>query len=148
MAGFYWSADRSQQMLLPPSVAEFLDEDHPVWLVLDLVDLIDLSGFHDAYVDGGAGRPAYDPAVMLGLLVWGYTHGMRASRKIAKACREDLAFMVICGGLRPDHRTIARFRQVHENALADVFYEVLRVCYECGMLQLGTIESPWVCRRL
>jgi transposase len=120
-------------------VEEFLGEDHPVWLVLDLVDVIDLSGFHGVYVDGGAGRPAYDPAVMLGLLVWGYTHGMRSSRKIARACREDLAFMVICGGLRPDHRTIARFRQVHEGALADVFYEVLRVCYECGLLQLGTI---------
>lgn len=126
-------------MLFPPSVEDFLDEGHPVWLVLDLVDVIDLSGFHDAYVDGGAGRPAYDPAVMLGLLVWGYTHGMRSSRKIERACREDLAFMVICGGLRPDHRTIARFRQIHEDALRDVFYEILRVCYECGLLQLGTI---------
>jgi transposase len=139
VAGFYWSADRSQQMLFPPCVEDFLDGDHPVWFVLDLVDVIDLSGFHVEYVDGGVGRPAYDPAVMLGLLVWGYAHGLRSSRKIARACREDLAFMVICGGLRPDHRTIARFRQVHENALREVFYDVLRVCHECGLLQLGTI---------
>ena len=139
MAFRYESADRSQMFLLPPAMADWLAEDHLVWFVLDVVDLVDTSGFHDVYPNDGAGRPAYDPEVMLALLVYAYSIGVRSSRQIEKLCVSDVAFMVICGGLRPDHRTIARFRAVHEQAFHGAFYEILRLCAEAGLVTLGTI---------
>jgi transposase len=139
MARFYRSADRAQQFLLPPAVSDWLPKDHLVWFVLDVVDMIDMSGFHVRHPNDGAGRPAYEPETMLALLVYGYCTGIRSSRKIAAACTADLAFMVICGGISPEHRSVARFRQVHEAALKDAFADVLELCWRAGLVELGTI---------
>src|SRR4051794_3313198 len=120
-------AQRDQPFLLPPDMREWLPEDDLVWLVLDAVEQIDLTAFTGAYRGDGQGRPAYDPALMVALLLFAYCHGVRSSREIERRCVRDVAFRVIAGGHRPDHATIARFRERHEAALETVFTEVLRL---------------------
>jgi hypothetical protein len=110
--GFHFvSADRGQQFLLPPDMAEWLPEDHLVWFVIDVVDQIDLDRFRRSYRSDGHGRPAYDPAMMVALLLYAYCGGVRSSRVIERRCVEDIAYRVLAGNHRPDHVTIARFRQ-------------------------------------
>ncbi|MDP3714327.1 MAG: transposase [Mycobacteriales bacterium] len=118
---------------------DWLPADDLVWLVLDAVEQCDLSAFTAAYRSDGQGRPAYDPALMVALLLFAYCHGVRSSREIERRCQRDVAFRVIGGGHRPDHATIARFRERHEAALATVFTEVLRLCAEAGMLRLALL---------
>jgi transposase len=89
------------------------------------------------YREDGQGRPAFDPAMMVALLLYGCCHGVRSSREIERRCVRDVAFRVIAGGHRPDHATIARFRARHERALERVFTEVLRLCAQAGLVQLG-----------
>jgi len=110
--------DRDQELLLPPSLREWLAEDHLAWFVLDAVDAIDLGAFYGEYRDDGWGRAAFDPKMMVALLLYAYAVGERSSRRIERRCREDVAFRVICANRVPDHATIARFRVRHEQALA------------------------------
>ena len=124
--------DRDQQFLLPVDMREWLPDDDLVWLVLDAVEHSDLSAFRAAYRADGQGRPAFDPALMVALLLYGYCQGVRSSRELERRCGRDVAFRVITGGHRPDHATIARFRARHETALEVVFTEVLRLCAEAG----------------
>ena len=139
MAKTYVRFDRGQPFLLPPSLQEWLPEDHLVWTVIELVDELDTAEFHRAYATGGAGRPAFDPDMMLGLLLYSYCMGERSSRQIERLCSVDVAYRVVCANLQPDHSTIARFRAAHEQALADVFAQVLAVCGRAGMVQVGTV---------
>jgi transposase len=115
------ACDREQALLLPPSLREWLPEDHLVWLALEAVGELDLAAFFAAYRDDGHGRAALDPAMMVALLVYAYAIGVRSSRAIERRCREDIAFRVITANQAPDHATIARFRVRHEVALGDVF---------------------------
>jgi transposase len=124
--------DREQELLLPPSLREWLSEDHLAWFVLDAVDEIDLSAFCGAYREDGWGRAAFEPAMMVALLLYGYAVGERSSRAIERRCREDVAFRVITGNRIPDHATIARFRVRHEQALAATFTQVLALCGRPG----------------
>jgi transposase len=117
----FLSCDREQELLLPPSLREWLPSEHLAWFVIDLVDEFDLSAFYAAYRADGHGRAAHEPAMMLALLVYAYAIGERSSRRIEQRCVEDVAFRVIAANQRPDHATIARFRQRHEVALGDVF---------------------------
>jgi len=133
--------DRDQELLLPPSLREWLPEDHLAWFLIDAVAEIDLSAFLAEYREDGWGRPAFDPEVMVALLLYAYAVGERSSRAIERRCREDVAFRVITANACPDHATIARFRQRHERALAGVFTEVLRLCAEAGLLSLGWSRS-------
>jgi transposase len=128
--------DRDQQFLLPVDMRDWLPDDDLVWLVLEAVEHSDLSAFRAAYRADGQGRPAFDPALMVALLLYGYCQGVRSSRELERRCVRDVAFRVITGGHRPDHATIARFRARHESALATVFTEVLRLCAEAGMVNL------------
>lgn len=131
--------DRDQQFLLPPDMREWLPEDDLVWLVIDAVGEIDLSAFRAVYRDDGQGRPAFDPAMMVGLLLFAYCHGVRSSREVERRCGRDVAFRVLAGGHRPDHATIARFRARHEAALEGVFTEVLRLCAQAGLVSLALL---------
>src|SRR4051812_23931981 len=131
--------DRDQQFLLAPDMREWLPEDDLVWLVLDAIDQTDLSAFYAAYRTDGQGRPAFDPAMMTALLLYGYCHGVRSSRELERRCVRDVAFRVITGGHRPDHATIARFRARHEAALETLFTEVLRLCAQAGMVNLALL---------
>src|SRR5215210_3886141 len=122
------ACDREQELLLPPSLRDWLPADHLAWFVLDAVDALDLAPFFAAYRADGWGRAAHDPAMMVALTVYAYAVGERSSRAIEKRCREDVAFRVIAANLAPDHATIARFRVRHQDALADLFDQVLSLC--------------------
>lgn len=131
--------DREQLMLLPPSLADWLDEDHLAWFVLDAVDQLDLSEFFAVRRADGWGRAAYHPQMMVSLLVYAYCVGQLSSRQIEKACRTDVAFRVICANHVPDHTTICRFRADHEAALKGLFVQVLALCAQAGLAEVGTV---------
>ncbi len=139
MAHHYKAPRRNQLFLLPPSIADWLPEDHLVWFVLDVVAMVDVSAFHARHRNDGPGRPAYDPEMMLALLVYAYCRGLRSSRRIEAACRTDLAFRAICADVVPDHIAIARFRAAHTEAIRSVFIDVLSLCERAGLASLGTI---------
>jgi transposase len=131
--------DREQELLLPPSLREWLAEDHLAWFVLDAVGVIDLGVFYADYRGDGWGRAAHEPAMMVALLLYAYAVGERSSRAIERRCREDVAFRVICANRVPDHATIARFRVRHEQALAGTFTEVLALCARAGLVSVGVV---------
>ena len=133
------SCDRGQVLLLPPSLTDWLPEDHLVWSVLGAVEHMNLDRFYGAYRANGQGRAAYDPQMMTALLLYSYCVGVRSSRQIERACRGDVAFKVICSMLVPDHSTIAEFRRRHEAAVGELFVEVLALCAEAGLVMLGEI---------
>ena len=110
-----------------------------MWFVLDVVSMVDLTAFHARHPNDGAGRAAYDPEMMLALLLYAYCRGLRSSRRIEAACRSDLAFRAICAELVPDHIAVARFRADHTEAIRAVFIDVLELCAKAGLASLGTI---------
>jgi transposase len=131
--------DREQVLLMPPSLREWLPEDHLAWTILGSVDEMDLSAFYAAYRADGHGRPAYAPAMMVALLLYAYARGNRSARAIERACIEDVAYRVIAANRVPDHSTIAEFRVRHEAALADLFGEVLGLCKQAGLVKVGVV---------
>jgi transposase len=133
------TAERDQQFLLPPDMREWLPADHLVWTILDAVEVMNLEVFRSAYRDDGNGRPAFDPALMVALLLYGYCHGERSSRQLERRCVEDVAYRVIAGGHCPDHATIARFVLRHQAGLAHVFSEVVRLLAAEGLVRLGRL---------
>jgi transposase len=133
------TADREQLMLMPPSVADWLPEDHLAWFVLDVVAELDLAEFRAGYRVDGRGGAAYDPEMMLGLLIYAYCVGERSSRRIERRLVEDVAFRVVAANQRPDHATIARFRAGHQGAIAGLFGQVLGLCARAGLLRPGLI---------
>lgn len=139
MAHSYRPVIRTQEFLLPPSMADWLPADHLVWFVLDVVSQLDTRRFHVGRKRGGAGRQGYDPDMLLGLLMYAYCVGERSSRRIERLCIDHVAFRVACGDDRPDHTTIARFRAEHEEAFIEVFAQVLRLCASRGMVKVGSI---------
>src|SRR5918993_5594919 len=139
MAQTFVACDREQELLLPPSLRDWLPEGHLAWFVIDAVAAFDLSEFYAAYRADGHGRPAHDPAMMVALLLYGYAIGERSSRRLERRCVEDVAMRVICANQAPDHTTIARFRQRHETALAELFGEVLALCADAGLVRVGVI---------
>jgi transposase len=139
MAQNFIVCDRDQELLLPASLREWLPEDHLAWFVIDAVAQFDLGAFYAAYRADGHGRAAHDPAMMVALLLYAYAIGERSSRRIERRCVEDVATRVICANRAPDPTTIARFRQRLETALAGLFGEVLILCAEAGLVEVGVI---------
>jgi transposase len=139
MAQRFIAADREQVLLMPPSLREWLPAEHLAWCVLDAVAELDLAAFYGAYRADGHGRPAHDPAMMVGLVLYAYAVGERSTRGIERRCREDVAFRVIAANLAPDHATIARFVVRHQDALAGLFSQVLVLCAKAGLVRAGTI---------
>ena len=139
MAHQYLTPARDQQFLLAVSMREWLDEGHLAWFVIDVVAQLDCSQLHKRHPNDGPGRPAYDPEMMCALLIYAYASGVRSSRRIEAACRTDAAFRVICGGLVPDHATIARFIVNQEQALEKLFVQGLRLCHAAGLLDLSVL---------
>jgi transposase len=124
---------------MPPSLLEWLPEEHLVWTVLGAVDQMDLDRFNEAYRLGAAGRAPYDPAMMVALLLYAYARGTRSSRGIERACWEDVAYKVITNMHTPDHSTIAEFRRRHEIEIEELFDDVLGLCREAGLVSVGVI---------
>ena len=139
MAQNFLSCDRDQAMLLPPSVSEWLPEGHLARFVLDTVEQLDLDVFYGAYRLDGRGRPAHDPAMMVALLLYNYAVGVRSSRAIERRCVEDVACRVIAANETPDHVTISRFRARFGVALSELFFKVLALCRQAGMVRVGTV---------
>jgi transposase len=131
--------DRDQELLLPPSLREWLPDDHLAWFVLEAVGQLDLEEFYAAYRSDGWGAAAHDPRMMVALLVYAYSIGVRSARGIERRCREDVAFRVICANQVPDHATIARFRARHEQAIGELFNGVLELCAEVGLVRVGVV---------
>jgi transposase len=139
MAQNFLACDREQELLLPPSLREWLPDDHLAWFVLAAVEEMDLGGFYAAYRRDGHGRAAHDPAMMVALLLYAYATGRRSSRAIERACVDDVAVRVVAANQRPDHCTIARFRQRHEAALAGLFGDVLALCADAGLVGVAVL---------
>ena len=139
MAQNFIGCDRGQSLLMPPSLTEWLPENHLVWTILGAVDQMDLGRFNEAYRLGAAGRAPYDPAMMVALLLYAYARGNRSSRGIERACWEDVAYKVICSMRTPDHSTIAEFRRRHETEISELFDDVLGLCQEAGLVSVGVI---------
>jgi transposase len=119
---------------------DWLPQQHLVWLLIDAVETLDLTVLISAYRLGGRGRRAYDPTMMLTLLIYAYCCGQSSSRQIERLCEHDTAFMVITAGQRPDHDTIAAFRVRHREVFKDLFVQVLALCREAGLGRVGTIS--------
>ena len=129
---------RDQQFLLATSHRELLDDPSSVvWTIIDVVDRLDMSEVYRRYRLGG--RPPFDPRMMLALLVFGYSEGRLSSRALEAACRRDLAYRAICGGLQPDHATIARFRVRLDDLMEGLFVQVLSQCAAEGLVDLGLL---------
>jgi transposase len=131
---------RDQGFLLPPDMRDWLPADHQVWLLIAVVsEHLDTTAFHAQRRTGGVGKAGYDPDMLLTLLIWAYSQGVRSSRRIERLCRQDIAFRIICGGNLPDHTTIARFRAEFADAVTEMFTQVLVLCARLGMGALATI---------
>ena len=135
----FLSCDRDQPLLLPPDLRDWLAEDHLAWFVIEAIEELDLEPFFASYRADGHGRAAHDPKMMVILLTYAYAVGERSSRGIERRCREDIAFRVICANQAPDHATIARFRVRHQEALGDLFGQVLGLCAQAGLVDVGVI---------
>lgn len=131
--------DRDQQFLLPVDMREWLPDDHVVWVLLEVVEHLDVTALEARHVQSGPGRRAYDPRMLLALLIYAYSAGVRSSRQIERSCRTDVAMRVICGLQAPDHTVIARFRQRHQDAVRDLFTQMLLICARAGLGRLGVI---------
>lgn len=128
-----------QDMLLPPSLDDWLPADHLARFIADLVDEhLDLSRIHAAYTEVRGGPP-YDPRLMVRILLHGYTTGVRSSRKLEAACVDVVAFRWLAAGSAPDYRAIARFRKRHLSALGHLFVQALELCQAAGMVSLGQV---------
>src|SRR4051812_9313061 len=139
MAQNFIECDREQVFLMPPSLREWLAEDHLAWFVLEAVEAMDLTEFYGDYRSDGHGRAAYEPSMMVALLLYAYATKQRSSRGIEIHCRQDVAYRVIAANRVPDHATIARFLVRHEAALARLFGSVLRLCAKAGLVSTGVV---------
>ncbi len=128
-----------QDLLLPPSLRDWLPESHLAYFISDVVDQLDLSEIHAVYETDPRGQPPYDPRMMTKLLVYGYCVGVYSARKIQQRLVEDVAFRVLAAGNQPDFRTISDFRKIHLNALEGLFEQVLKIVLETGTMKLGRV---------
>jgi transposase len=131
--------DPAQQFLLPPSIDDWLAEDHESRFISEVVeDLLELDPIYASYKVAD-GAPPYDPRMMLKLVLWGYSTGVTSSREIERRCGTDVAFRFLSANCAPDYRSIARFRRRHLEAIEELFLQVLRLCAEAGLVTLGKV---------
>src|SRR5713101_1169037 len=140
MAKTYRPYVPEQDLLLPPSLRDWLPEDHLAYFVSDLIDQLDLSAITAVYEDEERGYPPYHPVMLTKVLVYGYCVGVFSSRRIQRRLLEDIPFRVLAAGNEPDFRTIADFRKIHIATLENLFEQVLAMALECGAIQLGRVS--------
>lgn len=128
-----------QALLLPPSLHDWLPEGHLARFIADVIEELDLGAVYQSYEGDGRGLAAYQPAMMVRLLLYGYCLGVASSRKMERATYEDVAFRYLSADAHPDHDTIAAFRKRHLEALAGLFVQVLRLCEKAGLVKLGHV---------
>jgi len=128
-----------QEFLLPPSLRDWLPENHLAYFVSDVIDNLDLSAMDAVYGDEQRGQPPYNPRLLTKLLVYGYCIGVFSSRKIQQRMAEDIAFRVLAAGNEPNFRTISDFRKIHLKTLEGLFEQVLKIALEAGAMKLGRV---------
>lgn len=133
------SYDPDQVFLMPPSLDDWLPEDHPARFVSELVDeMLDLAPIYASYTEA-SGAPPYHPRLMLKLLIYAYASGVTSSREIERRCATDVAFRFLSGNTAPDYRSISRFRRRHLETVKALFVQVLRLCGKAGLVKLGRV---------
>jgi len=131
--------DQSQSFLLPPSLDDWLPENHEARFISDVIDsLLDLDCIYDSYTEA-SGAPPYDPAMMLKLLLFAYSTGVTSSREMERRCHVDVAFRWLSANSAPDYRSISRFRRRHLSAIDLLFVQVLALCAQAGLVRLGRV---------
>jgi len=138
MAKTFRPYEPDQLLLLPPSLADWVPEDHLVRFVSDVVDSLDLTAIEDTYNEE-RGYPPYHPRMMVKLLLYGYCTGVYSSRRIARQLEDSVAFRFLAAGNQPDFRTLSDFRKRHGAALAGLFEQGLRLCRKAGLVELGRV---------
>ena len=128
-----------QTLLFPPSLHDWLPEGHLARFIADVTEELDLGSIYRSYEGDGRGKAAYQPLMMLRVLLYGYCRGVASSRKIEQATYEDVAFRFLSADTHPDHDTIAAFRRRHLEALGGLFVQVLRLCQKAGLVKLGHV---------
>ena len=139
MAKSYRPYYPDEELLLPPSLRDWLPEDHLAYFVSDVVDNLDLSAMDAVYGAEKRGQPPYDPLMMTKVLVYGYCIGVFSSRRIERRLVEDIAFRVLAAGNHPNFRTISDFRKIHLQTLAGLFEQVLKIALEAGAMKVGRV---------
>ncbi len=138
MAKTFRPYDPDQMLLMPPSLADWIPEDHLARFVRDVVEALDLSAIEEAYPEE-RGYPPYDPRMMVGVLLYAYCTGTYSARKIAAKLIDSVAFRFLAAGNQPDFRTLSEFRRRHGEALAALFTQGLRLCRQAGLVKLGRV---------
>ena len=139
MAKTYRAYLPEQDLLLPPSLGDWLPEDHLAYFVSDVVDQLDLSAIESVYEEEERGQPPYHPRMMTKILLYGYCVGVFSSRRIEKRLKEDVGFRVLAAGNEPDFRTIWDFRKLHLAALQMLFDQLLQIALQAGTMKLGRV---------
>ncbi len=139
MAYNFIKCSRDQVYLMPPTLQEWLPPKDLVWLVIDAVEEMNLRDFYKKYRIDGKGQAAFEPSMIVALLVYAYCLGIRSSREIEQLCGRDIGFKVITANQVPDHTTICRFRKENGKALENLFQDVLKLCKEAGLVKVGVV---------
>jgi len=139
MAKTYRAYLPEQDLLLPPSLQDWLPEDHLAYFVSDVVEQLDLSAIESVYEEEERGQPPYHPGMMTKILIYGYCVGVFSSRRMQKKLSEDVGFRVLAAGNEPDFRTISDFRKLHLGALPGLFDQVLQIALQAGTMKLGRV---------
>src|SRR3989339_421803 len=134
----YKCGNRAQTTFLPSTIEDYVGKQDPVRVYDAFVDSLDL-GALGISLDIKAGADEYFPKTMLKLLVYGYSYGIRSSRKLERACHHNLSFQWLMGGERPDYRTIARFRSKYKAAIAKLLKQCVRLCLKLDLIEGNTL---------
>jgi transposase len=135
----YRYGDREQLGLFPSSIDDYVAKDDPVRAYDAFVEALDFHALGIELDEGQVGPPEYDPKAMMKLLIYGYSYGVRSSRKLEREVHHNLSFMWLVGGLKPDHKTIAEFRRTHKKALRAVLTQSARMCLRLGLIEGTTL---------
>lgn len=135
----YQRGERQQTNLFPASLEAYVGSEDPVRVYDAFVDQLDFAELGIVLDEQQMGPPEFDPGAMLKLLVYGYAYGIRSSRKLERAVHHNVSFMWLMGGLKPDHKTIARFRRDHREALKNVLRQCVRLCMKLGLIEGNTL---------
>jgi transposase len=135
----YLRGERQQTTLFPSSLEEYVSAEDPVRIYDAFVDQLDFKELGIVLHEQQVGPPEFDPPAMLKLLVYGYAYGIRSSRKLERAVHHNVSFMWLMGGLKPDHKTIARFRSDHREGLRQVLKQCVRLCMKLGLIEGNTL---------
>jgi transposase len=140
MGKCFRSADVNQALLLPPSLHDWLPEKHLARFLVDVVDALDIGAIYESYEEkDGRGQAAYEPRMMVRVLLYGYCTGSYSSRKIEAKTYEDIGFRYLAADEHPDHSTLAEFRKRHVEGLAGLFCQALQLCEKAGLVKLGHV---------